>query len=130
MTTTRRGLPAATLAPRAATATAEVLTFGRRPKGAGLPAGFLDAVDAGYRGAAAAEAEGVKDRRIAELERDCSDLRAEVRSLRADLRGAEAATAAAVAEAERRARHELLGEARQTVAGHRMPSICATGGTA
>jgi hypothetical protein len=120
--TIRRGLPQAGDAPaRTAAATAEVLTF--RPRSTGLPAGFLDQVDAGYRGAAAAETEAAKDRRLDELERECADLRAEVRGLREELREAGAATAAAVADAERRARHELLGEARHTVAGHRMPSI-------
>ena len=116
MRTIRRGLPqGAAPAPRAATATAEVLTFERRARGAAaLPPGFLDAVDAAHRDRAAAEARAAKDARLAELEQTCSDLRAEVRGLREALREADAATAAAVAEAERRARHELLGEARQT----------------
>ena len=46
-----------------------------------------------------------------------------MRGLRDALRASEAATASVVAEAERRARHELLGEVKQTVSGHRMWSI-------
>lgn len=123
--TTRRGLPGTVLVPQTAAATAEVLAFERPQWPDGLPDGFLDAVDAGYRAEAKAEAEAEAEARLDELERECADLRAEVHTLRVELRGAEAATAAAVADAERRARHELLGGARRTVAGHTMPSIIA-----
>ena len=81
---------------------------------------------AGAAAAARVAQAAAERRRVEELEQEVIDLRAELRGARAELASVEAATAARVAEADRRAEAAILAERRRTVAGRRMPSILTT----
>lgn len=105
---------------------AKVVPFEPRRVAAAAPADRTAETWAAFaRARLAAQLEAARAARVEDLERQVADLEAEVRGLRVALDTEESNRAAAVAEAERRVRHELLGDARRTVAGHTMPSIVA-----
>lgn len=94
--------------------------------GASLRAGSAALAAAVERDRLAGDVEALRDV-VSSRDREIRILRGRIAELEAASVAAAAETERRVEDAERRGRHEALGRARKTVAGHTMPSIVEAG---